>query len=129
MAFSSQYNPPSPFTAKRVQQQGLNDNYRDPLIDYDEKEREMIDALAEFDRSFPPVHNQIPTAKRNCHPRPSAGEPPRPKEKMEYRKTENECEGDKPVRKGDRLSVRMGFCCMHYELDYFETRRESTQGH
>lgn len=118
MAFSSQYYPPNPFTAERVQQQGSNGSHRDPLIDHYEKEREIIEALAELDRTLPPVHNQIPTAKRDCHPQPCAGEPPRPKEKMEYRKTENVGEGDKPARKGDRLSVRIGFCCMWYELDY-----------
>ncbi|SCO02236.1 unnamed protein product [Fusarium fujikuroi] len=106
MAFSSQYYPPNPFTAERVQQPGSNGNYRDPLIDHYESERPNATVILGL------LPENLLAQKR----------------KWNIGRLRTRVKGTNQPAKGASL-FEWGFAACAMSSIILETRRESTQGH
>ncbi|SCO89973.1 uncharacterized protein FRV6_14101 [Fusarium oxysporum] len=135
MSFGHQDNPPNPFSGADVQQHGFNGKHRDWSINQYERPDEKKPGNAkdlelqscerkksggnDQDSQSQPRNDQNKTAKTtkcNCRHQQAATKPSRTKEKMESRKTEDESEDDPAGTEG--LSIRLGLCCMFFELDH-----------
>ncbi|KAM5523843.1 hypothetical protein FOXYSP1_14186 [Fusarium oxysporum f. sp. phaseoli] len=133
MSFGHQDNPPNPFSGADVQQHGFNGKHRDWSINQYERPDEKKPGNAkdlelqscerkesagnDQDSQSQPRNDQNKTAKTNkcnCRHQQAATEPSRPEEKTESRKTEGESEDDTVGTEG--LSIRLGLCCMFFEL-------------